>query len=37
LHAGPHRPHKDPFDRMLKAQAMLDDMILVSNEQRFDS
>jgi PIN domain nuclease of toxin-antitoxin system len=29
-------PHKDPFDRMLMAQAMLDDMILVSNEQRFD-
>jgi PIN domain nuclease of toxin-antitoxin system len=30
-------PHKDPFDRMLTAQAMLDRMILVSNEQRFDS
>jgi PIN domain nuclease of toxin-antitoxin system len=29
-------PHKDPFDRMLMAQAMLDDMVLVSNEQRFD-
>jgi PIN domain nuclease of toxin-antitoxin system len=30
-------PHKDSFDRMLMAQAMLDDMILVSNEQRFDA
>jgi PIN domain nuclease of toxin-antitoxin system len=30
-------PHKDPFDRMLIAQAMLDGMVLVSNEQRFDS
>jgi PIN domain nuclease of toxin-antitoxin system len=30
-------PHKDPFDRMLMAQAMLDDMVLVSNEQRFDA
>jgi PIN domain nuclease of toxin-antitoxin system len=30
-------PHKDPFDRMLIAQAMLDRMVLVSNEQRFDS
>lgn len=29
-------PHKDPFDRMLIAQAMLDDMLLVSNEQTFD-
>ncbi len=29
-------PHKDPFDRMLIAQAMLDDMILVSNERPFD-
>ncbi len=30
-------PHKDPFDRMLIAQAMLDDMVLVSNEQVFDA
>jgi PIN domain nuclease of toxin-antitoxin system len=30
-------PHKDPFDRMLMAQAMLDGMVLVSNETRFDS
>lgn len=29
-------PHRDPFDRMLIAQAMLDDMALVSNEQQFD-
>jgi PIN domain nuclease of toxin-antitoxin system len=29
-------PHKDPFDRMLIAQAMLDAMVLVSNEQPFD-
>nr|WP_294525953.1 type II toxin-antitoxin system VapC family toxin [uncultured Rhodopila sp.] len=29
-------PHKDPFDRMLIAQAMLDGMVLVSNEQPFD-
>jgi PIN domain nuclease of toxin-antitoxin system len=29
-------PHKDPFDRILIAQAMLDRMTLVSNEQRFD-
>ncbi len=30
-------PHKDPVDRMLIAQAMLDDMALVSNEQQFDA
>ncbi|MDB5403827.1 MAG: twitching motility protein PilT [Rhodopila sp.] len=30
-------PHRDPFDRMLMAQAMLDNMVLVSNEQRFDA
>jgi len=29
-------PHRDPFDRMLIAQAMLDTMVLVSNEQTFD-
>jgi PIN domain nuclease of toxin-antitoxin system len=29
-------PHRDPFDRMLIAQAMLDDLILVSNEEPFD-
>jgi PIN domain nuclease of toxin-antitoxin system len=30
-------PLKDPFDRMLIAQAMLDGMVLVSNEARFDA
>ena len=30
-------PLKDPFDRMLVAQAMLDRMVLVSNEQGFGS
>lgn len=29
-------PHRDPFDRMLIAQAMLDDLTLVSNERLFD-
>lgn len=29
--------HRDPFDRMLIAQAMIEGMILVSNEQLFDS
>lgn len=28
--------HRDPFDRMLIAQAMAEGMALVSNEQRFD-
>jgi PIN domain nuclease of toxin-antitoxin system len=30
-------PHRDPFDRMLIAQAMLENLVLVSNEQPFDS
>ncbi|MEJ0044755.1 MAG: type II toxin-antitoxin system VapC family toxin [Rhodospirillales bacterium] len=30
-------PHRDPFDRMLIAQAMLEDMSLVSNEVLFDA
>ncbi len=30
-------PHRDPFDRMLIAQAMLDDLVLVSNERAFDA
>lgn len=30
-------PHRDPFDRMLIARAMLDQLILVSNEQPFDT
>jgi PIN domain nuclease of toxin-antitoxin system len=29
-------PHRDPFDRMLIAQATLDDLVLVSNEHAFD-
>jgi PIN domain nuclease of toxin-antitoxin system len=28
-------PHRDPFDRMLIAQALIDDLVLVSNEQHF--
>jgi PIN domain nuclease of toxin-antitoxin system len=30
-------PHRDSFDRMLIAQAMLEDMSLVSNEVAFDA
>ena len=30
-------PHRDPFDRMLVAQAMLDKLVLVSNERIFDA
>jgi PIN domain nuclease of toxin-antitoxin system len=30
-------PHRDPFDRMLIAQAMVERLILVSNEVGFDS
>lgn len=30
-------PHRDPFDRMLIAQAMLDNLVLISNEQPFDA
>jgi PIN domain nuclease of toxin-antitoxin system len=29
-------PHKDPFDRMLIAQVMVDDLVLLSNETTFD-
>ncbi len=29
-------PHKDPFDRMLVAQAQAENLILVSNEEIFD-
>lgn len=28
--------HKDPFDRLLIAQAQAEDMVLVSNEVLFD-
>ena len=30
-------PHKDPCDRMLTAQAMHNDLVLVSNEQQSDA
>ena len=30
-------PHRDPFDRMLIAQTMLDDLVLISNERAFDA
>jgi PIN domain nuclease of toxin-antitoxin system len=30
-------PHRDPFDRMLIAQAMVERLVLVSNEVAFDS
>ena len=30
-------PHKDPFDRFLIAQAIMEDLVLVSNEQIFDN
>jgi PIN domain nuclease of toxin-antitoxin system len=30
-------PHRDPFDRMLIVQAMLEDFVLVSNELAFDA
>jgi PIN domain nuclease of toxin-antitoxin system len=30
-------PHRDPFDRILIAQAMLENLVLVSNEQPFDT
>ena len=30
-------PHRDPFDRMLIAQALVDDLVLVSNERAFDA
>lgn len=29
--------HRDPFDRMLIAQALLDDLVLISNEAVFDA
>ena len=28
---------RDPFDRMLIAQAMVENLVLVSNEQNFDA
>lgn len=29
--------HRDPFDRMLIAQSLLENLVLVSNETRFDT
>jgi len=36
LAGGLQIPHKDPFDRLLIAQAQAEDMVLVSNEELFD-
>lgn len=30
-------PHRDPFDRLLIVQALIEDLELVSNEKRFDA
>ena len=30
-------PHRDPFDRMLIAQAMIENLVLVSSEGLFDA
>ncbi|MBN9510440.1 MAG: type II toxin-antitoxin system VapC family toxin [Alphaproteobacteria bacterium] len=30
-------PHRDPFDRILIAQAIVDGLVLVSNERAFDA
>ena len=30
-------PNRDPFDRMLVAQAMAEDLVLISNEEEFNS
>jgi PIN domain nuclease of toxin-antitoxin system len=30
-------PRRDPFDRMLIAQALVDDLVLISNERAFDA
>ena len=36
LAGGMNISHKDPFDRLLIAQAQAEDMVLVSNEALFD-
>lgn len=36
LAGGLEIPHKDPFDRLLIAQAIIEDVLLVSNEALFD-
>ena len=30
-------PHKDPFDRLLAAQALLEGLVLISNDKAFDA
>ena len=35
--SAPSGPHRDPFNRMLIAQSMLEDLVLVSNERAFDA
>jgi PIN domain nuclease of toxin-antitoxin system len=29
-------PHRDPFDRMLAAQAQIEDISIISNDEVFD-
>ena len=36
LSGGLDTDHRDPFDRMLMAQSLTDDLVLVSNEEPFD-
>ena len=36
LSGGLDTDHRDPFDRMLMAQSLLDGLVLVSNEELFD-
>ena len=36
LSGGLDADHRDPFDRMLMAQSLTDDLVLVSNEEPFD-
>jgi len=35
--AGYDQAHRDPFDRMLIAQALLEDLVIVSNDTAFDA
>lgn len=30
-------PNRDPFDRMIVAQAMIEDLAIVSNEEQFET
>jgi PIN domain nuclease of toxin-antitoxin system len=36
LAGGLDYPHRDPFDRLLIAQALVEGLVLLSNDQRFD-